>query len=40
MKHPSFLIHFGKWIGEKWWLWVWLGWCDRETVVARGDSFS
>ena len=41
MKQPSFLINFGKRIGDKRWLSVGLvGRCDRETVVARGVNFS
>ena len=29
MKHPSFLIHFGKRIDDKWWVGVRLGRPDR-----------
>ena len=40
MKHPSFLIHFGKRIQDKCWLGVELGRCDRQTVVAKGVNLS
>ena len=29
MKHPSFLMHFGKRVEDKWWLGVGLDRCDR-----------
>ena len=29
MKHPSFIMHFGKPIEDEWWLGVGLGRCDR-----------
>ena len=40
MKHPSFRIHFGKWIEDKWSLGEGLGRCDRQTVIARGMNLS
>ena len=41
MKHLSFLMHFGKQIDDKRWLWVGLvGRCDRYTVVGRGVNVS
>ena len=36
MKHPLFLIHFGKQLEDKLRLGVGLGGCDKKTVVARG----
>ena len=40
MKHSSFHIHFGKPTEDKWWLGIWLGRCDRWTVVAKGVNLS
>ena len=40
MKHPSFLMHFGKRIEDECWLGVGLGRCDRETVAAEGVNRS
>ena len=40
MKHPSFLIHFGRRIHDKWWLWAGLCRCDRLTVVLLTNCLS
>ena len=40
MKHSSFLMHFGKWIDDKWWLGARLGRGDRWTAVAKGVNLS
>ena len=40
MKHPLFLIHFGKRLEDKLWLGVGLSRCDRQTVVGRGVNLS
>ena len=40
MKHPLFIIHFGKRLEDKLWLEVGLGRYDRYTVVGRGVNLS
>ena len=40
IKHPSFLIDFGKQIEDKGWLRVGLSKCDRQTVVTSGVNVS
>ena len=40
MKHPLFLMHFGKRLEDKLRLGVVLGGCDRWTVTARGVNLS
>ena len=39
MNHPSFLIHFGKRIEDKWYLGVELGKCDRYELKSSQCHF-
>ena len=40
MKHPIFLIHFGKRLADRLGLGVRLGRCDGETMVGKGVNLS